>query len=52
MNPYYMVFYSKAIQPQLKIVGNIFKAHGFTDKDIDALSGRELAVAVAEAMIA
>lgn len=51
MNPYYAVFYSKAIQPQLKAIGNIFKAHGYTDKAIDSLSGRELAIAVSEAMI-
>lgn len=51
MNPYYAVFYSKAIQKQLKVVGSVFKKYGFTDKDIDALSGRELAEAVAEAMI-
>ncbi len=52
MNPYYLVFYSKAIQPQLKIVGNIFKRHGYTDKDIDKIEGRELAETVAQAMIA
>ncbi len=52
MNPYYAVFYSKAIQPQLKVVGEIFKAKGYTDADISALEGRALAVAVAEAMIA
>jgi len=52
MNPYYAVFYSKAIQPQLKVIGKIFKNGGYTDKDIDNLSGRELAVAVSEAMIA
>ncbi len=52
MNPYYAVFYSKAIQKQLKVIGAIFKEHGYTDKDIEGLSGRELAIAVAEAMIA
>ncbi len=52
MNPYYWIFYSKAIQPQLKVIGNIFKRFGYTDKDIDSLSGRELALSAAEAMIA
>ena len=52
MNPYYAVFYSKAIQPQLKVVGNIFKKYGYTDADIDSLEGRSLALAVAEAMVA
>lgn len=51
MNPYYWVFYSKAIQPQLKAIGNIFRRFGYTDKDIDSLSGRELALSVAVAMI-
>ena len=52
MNPYYAVFYSPAIQPQLKSVGALFKKHGYTDADIDALEGRDLAEAVAKAMIA
>lgn len=52
MNPYYWMFYSKAIQPQLKVIGDIFKAHGCTSADIDSLSGRSLTTAVAEAMIA
>ncbi|MCY1153335.1 MAG: iron-containing alcohol dehydrogenase [Sphaerochaetaceae bacterium] len=52
MNPYYAVLYSKAIQPQLKVVGKIFKDFGYTDCDIDSLNGRELAEAVAKAMIA
>ncbi|MCH3918309.1 MAG: iron-containing alcohol dehydrogenase [Spirochaetia bacterium] len=52
MNPYYAVFYSKAIQPQLKVVGKIFAAHGYTDADIEHLEGRALAEAVARAMIA
>lgn len=52
MNPYYAVFYSKAIQRQLKTVGKVYKKYGYTNKDIDALSGRELSEAVAEAMIA
>lgn len=52
MNPYYAVFYSKAIQRQLKVVGNIFKSNGFTTADIDSLSGRDLAAAVSDAMIA
>ncbi len=52
MNPYYWVFYSKAIQPQLRVIGRIFRSHGFTDADIDGLDGIKLAVSVAEAMIA
>ena len=51
MNPYYAVFYSKAIQPQLKVIGNIFKKYGYTDSDIDGLKDRALAEAVAKAMM-
>ena len=51
MNPYYAVFYSKAIQKQLKVVGKIFKDHGYSTADIDNLEGRDLALAVAGAMI-
>lgn len=51
MNPYYAVFYEKAIQPQLKVVGKIFAEFGYCD-NVDSLEGRELAEAVAKAMIA
>ncbi len=52
MNPYYTVFFAPAVQEALKLVGKIFKEAGDTGADIDGLSGRELGVAVAEAMIA
>jgi alcohol dehydrogenase len=52
MNPYYLVFYSKAIQRQLKAAGAVFARHGYISKDLSALNGRELALAVAEGMIA
>jgi alcohol dehydrogenase class IV len=52
MNPYYTVFFAPAIQDPLKLVGNVYKEAGYTDADINGLSGRELGVAVAEAMIA
>jgi alcohol dehydrogenase len=45
------VFYAKAIQPQLRLVGSIFAKHGYITKKLDALSGRDLALAVAEGMI-
>jgi len=51
-NPYYTVFFAPAIQEPLKLVGNIFKEAGYTDADINGLSGRGLGEAVAEAMIA
>jgi alcohol dehydrogenase len=52
MNPYYAVFYSKAIQSQLKIAGAVFAKHGYITKNLDTLSGRDLALAFAEGMIA
>jgi len=52
MNPYYIVFFALAVEEPLRMVGNIFKDADLTDADMDALSGRDLGVAVAEAMIA
>ena len=52
MNPYYTVFFAPAIQDPLRIIGQIHKDAGYTSADIGALSGRELGLAVAEAMIA
>ncbi len=51
MNPYYLVFYSKAIQGQLRVLADIFKKYGFADASIDKEEGRSLAEAVANAMI-
>jgi alcohol dehydrogenase len=52
MNPYYVVFFAPAVEEPLRLVGNIFKEAGLTNADINRLSGRELGVAVAQAMIA
>jgi alcohol dehydrogenase class IV len=52
MNPYYTVFFAPAVEKPLKLVGRIFKEAGYTHADVDGLSGRELGVVVAEAMIA
>ena len=57
MNPYYTVFFAPAIQEQLRVVGRIYEKYGFLGKfgsfeeDLDSLSGRELGVAVAGAMV-
>ncbi len=50
MNPYYTVLFAPAIEGPLKLVGNIFKDAGYTNTDIQALTGRDLGIAVAEAM--
>lgn len=52
MNPYYTVFFASRIEEPLRMVGKIFKDAGLTDAEIDKLRGRELGIAVAEAMIA
>ena len=51
MNPYYAIYYSKGIQKQLRVVGEIFARHGYISADLDTLSGRDLAVAVSQGMI-
>jgi len=52
MNPYYAVFFAPEVEGALRLVGGIFAEAGYTDADIGALSGRELGMAAAQAMIA
>ena len=52
MNPYYAVFFNKAIRPQLREMGKILALYGFMSPDYDALEGRPLAEAVAKGMMA
>jgi alcohol dehydrogenase class IV len=52
LNPYYTVFFAPNIQSPLRVIGKIYKDAGFTRANMDALSGRELGLAVAEAMLA
>jgi len=52
MNPYYTVFFAPAIEDPLRLIGGIYKDAGLTTADVESLSGRELGVAVAEAMLA
>lgn len=51
MNPYYLVFFAPAIEGPLRLVGGIYRRVGLMQADPDELSGRELGVAVAQAMI-
>ncbi len=51
MNPYYTVFFAPSIEEPLRMVGELFRDAGLTEVDIDALAGRSLGVAVAEAMM-
>jgi len=50
MNPYYTVFFAPVIERPLRLIGEIYKKAGFTKADVRNLRGRELGVAVAEAM--
>jgi alcohol dehydrogenase class IV len=50
MNPYYTVFFAPAIQKPLRLIGKIYQDAGLTKADLNNLHGRDLGVAVAEAM--
>jgi alcohol dehydrogenase len=52
LNPYYTVFFAPAIEGPLKLVGGIYRDAGYTNANIDGLHGRDLGLAVAEAMLA
>jgi len=51
VNPYATVFFSPAIQPQLKMVGKILGQAGYIDEDVEKFSGRDLGIIVAQGMI-
>ena len=51
MNPYYTVFFAPAVQEQLRVIGRIYGKYGFLKDDVESLSGRELGLAVAGAMV-
>lgn len=50
MNPYYTVFFAPAIEQPLRLVGRIYQEAGLTEADVKNLEGRDLGIAVAEAM--
>jgi alcohol dehydrogenase len=51
MNPYYTVFFAPVIEEPLRTIGKIYKNAGLTTADVERLGGRDLGVAVAEAML-
>jgi len=51
LNPYYTVFFAPAVEDPLRTVGEIYKKAGLTDANLDRLAGRDLGLAVAEAML-
>jgi alcohol dehydrogenase class IV len=52
LNPYYTVLFAKATQDSLRMAASVFKDAGYIAQDIAKLSGRDLGMAVAKAMIA
>ncbi len=52
MNPYYTVFFAPAVEAPLRLIGSIYRRAGLTQADFASLSGRELGLALAEAMFA
>lgn len=51
MNPYYTVFFAPSVEEPLRMVGGIFKNAGLTTVNVERMRGRDLGMAVAEAMI-
>ena len=51
MNPYYTVFFAPAIERQLRLVGEIYRRHGYIEADLDGSRGRALGEAVARGML-
>ena len=52
MNPYYAVFFAPAIEDRLRDVGEVYARAGYGSADLASLHGRDLGLAVAEAMVA
>ncbi len=51
LNPYYTVFFSPAIQEQLKNLAHLFSRYGLMNQPSSSLKGEELGLAVAQALI-
>lgn len=51
MNPYYTVFFAPAIEEPLRLIVEVCRRARLTDVDPGALHGRDLGLAVAEAML-
>ena len=50
LNPYYTVFFAPAIEAPLRLVAGIYRQAGLLKTDVKNLHGRDLGLAVAEAM--
>lgn len=52
LNPYYTVLFADATQESLKMAASVFKDAGYIKEEVSKLSGRDLGMRVAKAMIA
>ena len=52
LNPYYTIFFAPAVTEGLQKVAAIYRAHGYMAEDPGSLTGRDLGLAAARAMIA
>ena len=52
MNPYYVVFFSTAIESRLKMIADIYKKHGYISENTSSLNGRDLGLVLANGMMA
>ncbi len=50
VNPYATVFFAPAIEPQLRLIGRIFRQEGYIEEDMEKYSGRGLGIIVAKGM--
>jgi alcohol dehydrogenase class IV len=50
MNPYYVVFFTPAIEERIRKVGEIYNKAGYIKEDLNDLYGTALGIAVAEGM--
>jgi alcohol dehydrogenase class IV len=51
MNPYYTDFFAPAVPDRVRKVGDIYKNHGFIERNLEGLSAQYLGRAVAEGML-
>jgi alcohol dehydrogenase len=52
LNPYYTVFFSPAIQDQLRHLAELFSQYGLVNESAISLKGKDLGLAVAQGLIA
>ncbi len=51
LNPYYVTFFAPACERQLRQLAALYRRTGWIDRPTDALHGRDLGLAVADAML-